>query len=311
MPVDPRQYAGPYYALWRKAQRAPWDPAAIDLSVDAAQWQWIVDEHQEQRYGEQLLRLTGLFHEGEESVTHTLVPFLTAVARAGLGVDKEIFLTSQLFEEAKHFDFFVRYFDEVLGVDGADAARHLTPEPQALLIDDLEEVTERLLTERDRDALIATFAQAVTHYMGVVEGMLARTGYRGVQEALGTRGWLPGLQEGYRQIRRDEGRHVAFGMRCIAELTGDDPALVDVARGVFDAQLPNVVATLQLFDEPHPLVDVGGLIAYALEQYQRFAAAARLGDGVHGGGAGAGDLDIDAIVVDDEETESATPAIVR
>ena len=290
MPVDARQYASPYYALWRKAQRAPWDPAAVDLTADKAQWRRIVDEHQEERYGEQLLRLTALFHEGEESVTHTLVPFLTAVSRADLGVDKELFLTSQLFEEGKHFDFFVRYFDEVLGVDGADAARHMTAAPTALLVDDLEEVTDRLLHERERDAIVATFAEAVTHYMGVVEGMLARTGYLGVQEALGTRGWLPGLQEGYRLIRRDEGRHVAFGLRCIAELTQADPALCDVARGVFDRQLPNVVATLQLFDEPHPLVDVGGLITYALAQYERFASAAGLGDG---------EVDVEALAADE------------
>lgn len=89
---------------------------------------------------------------------------------------------------------------------------------------------------------------------------------------------MPGLQEGYRLIKRDEGRHVSFGMRCIAELTTAHPELKGVVQGVFDRHLPNVLATVQEFDYPTPIVDLDKLTAYALAQYERFAAAAGLGD---------------------------------
>lgn len=276
MPLTAAQSASPYLALYHKAKQLHWDPRAVDLSQDRAQWQRIRREHEAERFPEQILRLTSLFYEGEESVTRTLAPFCSAVSRAGLGIDKEMFLTTQLYEEAKHFEFFARYFAEVFEEDGAITRQFITPAPQAVLIADLEEVTERLRREDDPDALVATFAEAVTHYMGVVEAMLARTGYVGAHDALATRGWLPGLQEGYRLIKRDEGRHVAFGMRCIAELTAARPALRDVVAATFERHLPNVLATVGEFAYPQPLVDIDKLGAYALAQYQRFAAAAGL-----------------------------------
>ena len=244
---------------------------------DRAQWLRIKAEHQAERFPEQILRLTSLFYEGEESVTKTLAPLCSAVARAGLGLDKELFLTSQLYEEAKHFEFFARYFREVFEEDGSITGGFLTAAPQAVLIADLEEVTDRLRRVEGREAITATLAEAVTHYMGVVEAMLARTGYVGAHDALATRGWLPGLQEGYRLIKRDEGRHVAFGMRCIAELTAAHPEHRPLVQAVFERQLPNVLATVQEFDYPEPLVDLDKLTAYALAQYERFAAAAGLG----------------------------------
>ncbi len=277
MPLTATQFDSPYLALYHKAKQLHWDPATVDLSQDRAQWETIKREHAAERYEEQILKLTSLFYEGEESVTKTLSPFLSAVSRAGLGVDKEMFLTTQLYEEAKHFEFFARYFREVFREDGAVTRQYITPAPQAVLISDLEEVTERLRREEDPSRLVAVFAEAVTHYMGVVEAMLARTGYVGAHDALATRGWLPGLQEGYRLIRRDEGRHVAFGMRCIAELTTERPELRDVVAATFERHLPNVLATVAEFDYPHPLVDIDKLSAYALAQYQRFAGAAGLG----------------------------------
>lgn len=279
MPLTAQQADSAYFRLYHKAKQLHWDPAGIDLSADRAQWQRIQREFTHERYAQQILRLTSLFYAGEESVTKTLSPFCSAVSRAGLGIDKELFLTTQLYEEAKHFEFFARYFAEVFEADGSITAQYLTPAPQAVLVSDLEEVTERLRREEDPAALVVTFAEAVTHYMGVVEAMLARTGYVGAHDALATRGWLPGLQEGFRLIKRDEGRHVAFGMHCIAELTTAQPALRDIVQQVFERHLPNVLATVQEFDYPQPLVDLDKLTAYALAQYERFGAAAGLGEG--------------------------------
>jgi ribonucleoside-diphosphate reductase beta chain len=118
--------------------------------------------------------------------------------------------------------------------------------------------------------------EGVTHYMGVVEAMLARTGYLGAGDALSARGWLPGLLEGFRLIRRDEGRHVSFGIHLIRELTAADPALAPVVQTTFERHLPNVLATIQAFDYPHPIVDLGRLTQFALDAYQQFMGAAGL-----------------------------------
>jgi ribonucleoside-diphosphate reductase beta chain len=117
----------------------------------------------------------------------------------------------------------------------------------------------------------------------VVEAMLARTGYRGVGIALGERGWLPGLQEGFRLIRRDEGRHVAFGIQFIADAVARDSAAAAIVEATFERHLPNVLATVAGFDFPHPLVDIALLQDYALGAHRQFMAAAGVADDAEAG----------------------------
>lgn len=290
--IAPLRTGTKYFQLYTTAKHLAWDPAAVDLSRDRPQWETIRRDFARERYAEQILHLCSLFYAGEESVTQTLSPFLGAIARAGLGVDKELFLTAQLFEEAKHFELFARYFAEVFGEDGASvAARYLSGAPRAVLVDDLDAVANRLRREDDPAALRALLVEGVVHYMGVVEAMLARTGYAGSAEALAARGWLPGLQEGFRLVRRDEGRHVAFGIRFVAELTRDDPALRDTVHATFERHLPNVIGTVQSFASyEYPLVDLDRLQQFALDAFGQFmTAAGLLGDAAEEAGA-IGDL---------------------
>jgi ribonucleoside-diphosphate reductase beta chain len=290
MPLTAAQRTSRYFALYTNSKRLAWDPATIDLTADREQWAMIQRDYARERYDEQIHRLCSLFYRGEESVTETLAPFLGAVNRLGLGVDQEMYLTSQLYEEAKHFEFFARYFEVVFGEDGAATARHMSPEPQAVLVDDLANVTERLRREDDPTVLRACFAESITHYMGVVEAMLARTGYMGAHDALHARGWLPGLQEGFRLIRRDEGRHVAYGMHAIAGLCGTHPELREVVQATMERQLPNVLATVSSFAYEYPIVDLQKLTDFSLQQYQRFMSAAGIGDST---------ADLDALAAED------------
>ena len=264
----------PYLRLYHSARRHAWDPAAIDLTEDRAQWPAILRDHAREQYAEQIHRLCSLFYEGEESVTRTLAPFLSAVARARLGTDKELYLVSQLADEARHFEFFARYFAEVFGDDGETTWRHMTPAPQAVLVEDLEHVAARLRREEDPGRLRDLLVEGVTHYAGVVEAMLARTGYAGVGEALESRGWLPGLREGFRLIRRDEGRHVAFGVHFLAEVRAADPSSADIVFSTFARHLPNVLETVRGFSFAEPLVDVARMQEFAIEAYTQFMAAA-------------------------------------
>lgn len=276
MPLQAQQMTSKYFQLYTNSKRLGWDPMSIDLSRDQADWTMIRRDYEKEQYAEQIHRLCSLFYEGEESVTKTLSPFLSAIARAGLGLDKEMFLTSQLYEEAKHFEFFARYFREVLTDD--DTSRHLAASPKAVLIDDLDDVSDRIRLENDPGRLRELLVEGVVHYMGVVEAMLARTGYRGVNEILELRGWLPGLQEGFRFIRRDEGRHVSFGIHFIEEMVDMNPAYGDIVLNTFERHLPNVLGTVQQFDFEYPLVDLAALQQYALDAYGQFMASAGLGE---------------------------------
>ena len=278
MPLAPEQARSKYYQLYSNSKRLTWDPAAIDLSRDRASWDAIKRDYPVERYDDQILRLLALFHAGEESVTLTLSPFLSAVARAGHGLDIEMFLTSQLYEEAKHFEFFSRYLREVLGADAAGMDQFVVGAPRAVLLDDLDAISDRLRRENDRDALRPLLVEGVTHYMGVVEAMLARTGYIGVHDSLAARGWLPGLQEGFRLIRRDEGRHVAFGIHFIADQCKANPEYSAIVHATFERHLPNVLGTIQTFTYEHPMVDLEKLQGFALGAFQQFMAAAGLAD---------------------------------
>jgi ribonucleoside-diphosphate reductase beta chain len=291
-PTSDASFTAKYVDLYQKAKRLAWDPADVDLSRDRADWDRVRRDHAAERYADQILQLLALFHAGEESVTRTLSAYAGAAARAGLGIGAEMHLAAQLFEEAKHYEFFDRYFREVLGdVVGADpvASRALLvpAAPQAVLVDDLEAVSERLRREDDPGRLPGLLAEALTHYMGVVEAMLARTGYEGAHAALAARGWMPGLQEGFRLIRRDEGRHVAFGIHAVRHLVARDPALAPVVEATFARHLPNVLATVQTFAAyPDPLVDVTELVGFAVNAYGQFMAATGLGPGANDAGAG-------------------------
>jgi ribonucleoside-diphosphate reductase beta chain len=278
MPLTREQTQSKFFQLYMNSKKLAWDPASIDLSRDAADWALIRRDFATEQYAEQLHQLCAFFHAGEESVTSTLAPLLHAASRLKLGVDIECYLTSQIYEEARHFEFFTRYFHEVLGEDTGDLLRELTAAPQAVLVDELDATTDRVRAEADPARLRVALVEAVTHYMGVVEAMLARTGYVGASEALATRNWLPGLQEGFRLIRRDEGRHVSFGIHFLRQMTTAHPELVPVVQGTFERHLPNVLGTIQAFDYAHPIVDLGALTQYALDAYQQFMGAVGLAD---------------------------------
>ncbi len=171
---------------------------------------------------EQLLKICSLFYEGEVSVADTLPWWLIAMPDP----DRRMFLASQVFEEVKHAEFFARYFREVLGE--VDTAFYLVAEYRGVLVDELRErgqaIGRALLNsgrEGNREEPERALVLGVAHYMGVIEGQMALTGYDYFDEMLGARGIFPRLLEGIRLIRADEGRHIAMGMDYLREkLTG-------------------------------------------------------------------------------------------
>jgi len=100
--------------LFQKAKRlGTWDPQAIDFTRDGADWARFTEVEKDF-----ILRTVALFQAGEEGVTSDLLPLNHGVASEGR-IEEEIFLTSFLWEEAKHVEFFRRWLDEVVGAPGS------------------------------------------------------------------------------------------------------------------------------------------------------------------------------------------------
>src|SRR5215470_11950286 len=160
--------------LWQKAKRlGTWDPADIEFTTDREQWvSFAVDER------EFILRTLALFQAGEEAVTIDLLPLIDVIAREGR-IEEEMYLTSFLWEEAKHVELFRRWLDLVAEAR-RDLGGYVTPSYAHLFEEELPRSMRALRTDRSAEAQI----RAATTYNMIIEGVLAETGYHGFRESL-------------------------------------------------------------------------------------------------------------------------------
>src|SRR5215813_4829844 len=146
--------------LFQKAKKlGTWDPQAIDFTRDRADW-----ESFDATERDFLLRTLSLFQAGEEGVTSDLLPLIMAIAEEGR-LEEEIFLTSFLWEEAKHVEFFRRWLDDVALAKG-DLAHYMTPSYRQLFLVELPNALNALKTDHSVEAQIRA---SVTYNM-IIEG---------------------------------------------------------------------------------------------------------------------------------------------
>jgi ribonucleoside-diphosphate reductase beta chain len=251
----------PPMRLYQKAKRlGTWDPADLDFSRDRESWLELTDDERDL-----LLRVTALFQAGEEAVTADLLPLVDAIAAQGR-LEDELFLTAWLWEEGKHTEFFRRFLDEVAAETGdlhhlhGDAYRRIFSE-------ELPQTMNALRTDRSPAAL----ARAVVTYTMIAEGVLAETGYHGYFTALERRGTLGGLRDGLALVKRDEARHIAYGVYLISRLVQDDPALWPAVEARMEELLPVALAVVDETFAPYEVMpfelDLAEFMEYATAQY--------------------------------------------
>src|SRR2546423_718437 len=199
--------------LFQKAKKlGTWDPQALDFSSDGADWGGFDDtEH------DFLLRTLALFQAGEEGVTSDLLPLIMAIADEGR-LEEEIYLTSFLWEEAKHVEFFRRWLDEI-AMAHQDLAHYMTPSYRQLFLVELPASLNALKTDRSGEAPIRA---SVTYNM-IIEGVWAETGYHVFRQSLEASQKPPGLLDGIRLIARDESRHIRYGVFLLNRLINQSP----------------------------------------------------------------------------------------
>jgi len=209
------------WKLWEKSKKLFWDPADIDFSQDAVDWQGMSDDERT------LVALSARgFMVGEEAVTLDIVPLLRCMSDLGR-LEDTMYLSMFAMEEAKHTDMFRRWFDAV-GLDPASLDDLVRSQQAALgqrrvgLFDGaLTRVMRRLDTDRSPKAIL----DATLIYNQLVEGVAAIAGYRRWEQTFRQLGKLPGLEAGIKLTQRDERRHIAYGTYLGRQIIAANPDL--------------------------------------------------------------------------------------
>jgi len=276
MRIDPDTVGGGYF---KHAVYNHWDSYEdVDQALLEQDRERLIEatDSLEEAGFEDLMQTLALFGAGEEAVTEDLAPLMLAVE----DINDQMFVSSQIYEEAKHTQFFDRYWREVVhpvaearGFERvAPTDQRFFPEGYVDLFDRTEAAMERLLTEDTPENRV----QAYAHYHLVVESVLAQTGYYGITSSLSPRGsdavptgdfpHLEGLVSGISYIRSDEGRHVGFGMQQVQTHLAEDDVDEQVVRDTLQDLMPLVAETVSATSEvanPMPLVE------YAREKLTR------------------------------------------
>ena len=200
------------YELW---ERQPWAAHTIDFAQDREDWAGLDEPTRRE-----LSFALSSFFIGEERVTTQF----SGLVQAYEDQSEEAYLTTQQVDEARHAQHFNNFYAQVLGRDGTFDERLAVA--RADLNDAFLELFDHHLVEAGR-ALIADPADIeakvdfVTTYHMIIEGTLALTGQNFVTRAFEERGILPGFLEGFRNISRDEHRHVAYGTWFLQQKAAD------------------------------------------------------------------------------------------
>lgn len=249
--------------LYSMAKRlGTWDPESIPVAEDRPHWASLNPDEREQ-----LTKVCALFYEGEVSVSDTLAWFLLSVPEP----DRRMFLASQVYEEVKHAEFFERYFQEACGK--VNTAAYLNPLYRGVLLDELRERGEglgRALTNGKNGELGLARVLFATQYFGVIEGMMALTGYDFFEDLLAKKNMFPRLLEGIRLIRADEGRHITHGMDYIREMISEHPEHATPVRELFMREAARIPARTEFVFTPNGLgLDPQRLMSISYQHHQQ------------------------------------------
>jgi ribonucleoside-diphosphate reductase beta chain len=251
------------YELWERQQ---WQSQGIDLERDKEQWAEMPEEDKD----EHLWGLSSFF-VGEERVTTQF----SGLVMAYEDEQEEAFLTTQQVDEARHMQFFDRYYREVMGLDQkliqerlAFARRDVTDAFVELFDERLVEIGKRLIADPSD---IAAKVDFITTYHMVIEGTLALTGQHFMLDYYEKRELLPGFAEGFSNIARDEHRHVAYGTWYLQQKCSD-PAMRERVQQTLAELLP--LAAGVLVPKGYSVGDDYEFFGYSSQEQAEFAYSA-------------------------------------
>jgi ribonucleoside-diphosphate reductase beta chain len=250
--------------LWERAKKVGiWNPTEIDFRPDREDWAALDGLEREV-----ILHLTAMFQAGEESVTVDLLPLIAVVAGEGR-LEEELYLTSFLWEEAKHVDLFRRFLDEVAQERG-DLARFHGPHYRSVFYDELPAALGLLW----RDPSPAAVARASVTYNLIVEGVLAETGYHAYHAILERHDLMPGMRQAVGHLKSDEARHLAYGVFLLSRLVAEHgdtvwQAIDSQMNRLMPAALGTVSEIFDAYDEMPFGLTPEEFTVFAMTQFQK------------------------------------------
>ena len=192
---------------------------------------------------------------------------IQAIAQEGR-LEEEMFLTTFLFEEAKHTDFFRRFMDEVAEA-GVDLSRYHGDNYHQLFYESLPSALNALRT----DASPANQIAASVTYNMVVEGVLAETGYQAFFTMLERNDLMPGLRKGISLLKQDESRHIAYGVYLLSRLIAANPQEWDNLQMQMNMLLPSAIGVIGDAFARYKVVPFGlvedDFVNYAMSQFSK------------------------------------------
>lgn len=255
--------SSPPMRLYEKAKKLGiWNPIDIDFSKDKVDWDKMNAEEKDL-----IWRLLAMFVAGEEAVTLDLLPLIEVVAREGR-LEEEMYLTTFLFEEAKHTDFFRHFLDEVAAAP-VDLTTYHTGNYSHLFYSALPEA---LLGLKEDSNPAAQIRASVTYNM-VVEGVLAETGYHAFFTMLERNDLMPGLRKGISLLKQDESRHIAYGVYLLSRLVAEHPDLWETLETHMNSLLPFAIGVIGDTFAAYAVVPFGlieeDFINFAMSQFSK------------------------------------------
>jgi ribonucleoside-diphosphate reductase beta chain len=201
-----------YRDLYYRWEVEQWEAGKLDLSEDKRAWRKLGREQQRAMSRNiSMLRLSG--------ETDALVSFADAVPTE----EQQVFLTSQLADQARRAVFLDRYAAEVMDGEAGDRR-------DEFLRDQLENVSRRLKSGPQVDAL----AEGIALYHLLFLGAVTPARQRFIVDHLHREHLLPALRRGVTAMARDQVRHVSFGVRFVHDVTTQQPRLKAALRKVVD-----------------------------------------------------------------------------
>jgi ribonucleoside-diphosphate reductase beta chain len=255
--------------LYDDWEHAHWAAQDVNLERDVADWKSLEGSERDLLYWV----LSSLLVAEERISTQ-----FCGLVLAQDNEEEGSYLSTQLVDEVRHMQFYVRFQNEVIADHAAIAAhvsraREVLSGPFKLIFDEALVGAHDCLCQspRDREAKV----DFVTIYHMVIEGTLGLTASHFLIDFLSDRELLPGFVDGYSRIAADEQRHLAYGTWFLREAVRQNPASAKIIETRVRGLLPAVAESISPPSEA--AWDVLGVEDGALAQFGLGALTRRLG----------------------------------
>jgi ribonucleoside-diphosphate reductase beta chain len=145
-----------------------------------------------------------------------------------------------------------------------------SPSYRSLFFGSLPNNLDAVLHDQSPQAMTRAF---LTYHI-TVEGMLAETGYHAIFTACQRRNILPGLAEGVNNVKRDESRHIAYGIYALRRMVSAGPSLMNFVYTECDQLIRTALGiipeALAYYGDDVPFgIALVEMVTYASDQFDK------------------------------------------